>query len=262
MMFDLALLFYVLSLVHVALYIFLGYDALKTPTLIISGAAVLLNAATVAARWIDYGTFPSASLHDLMVLLSLTSGLLFGLLYFRFRKLSYSLFTIPAAVIFGLLALFTADLSVMRPAVTSVWLYLHLPFTIIGTVFFIVSFVAGMLYFVQERQLKAKKFGVMFRSFPPLESINRLNTVSLMAGVYTFTIGTVSGFLWLLYEKHGNILLTPKLLFSIITWVTFTTILVIKKRWGMTPRGTALSSVVGCISLLVTYIGVALFLIR
>lgn len=260
MLFDLSILFYVLALLHVSLYFFFGYTNLRFPMNLFFGLSAVLNGAAIVARWTTLGHFPSSTISDLMILLSFALALTFLVLYVKFRRPVIALGTLPIIIFLALSARLTAGIASAKEEITSIWLFLHLPFTIIGTAFFIVAFIAGIIYFILERQVKQKKFGFMFRRFPPLEVINKLNTTSLHAGFYSFTLGTVAGGLWMLYEKHGEVLFSPKLTLSMITWLIIMVIVVIKKQRGMTPRGTALSSVIGFISILVTYIGVALFL--
>jgi hypothetical protein len=47
-----------------------------------------------------------------------------------------------------------------------------------------------------------------------------------------------------------------------MVWVIFGVIILIKNRFGMSPRSTALASVIGFISVVAIYAGVVMFLIR
>jgi ABC-type uncharacterized transport system permease subunit len=120
--------------------------------------------------------------------------------------------------------------------------------------------VASIMYFLQERELKRKNFGIIFKRFPPLNQIDRLTAVNLILGFYFFSVGLISGFVWMIYETEriGSIL--PKMIFAVITWVIFGLITYLKKYRGMTPRSTAYSTLAGFISVVVTYAGVAFFL--
>src|SRR2546421_11298047 len=56
------------------------------------------------------------------------------------------------------------------------------------------AFIAAALYLLQFRELKAKRFGQVFRLFPPLERLDQLNHLSLVVGFPTVTLGVLLGF--------------------------------------------------------------------
>src|SRR3989449_10509443 len=54
------------------------------------------------------------------------------------------------------------------------------------------AFIAAALYLLQFHELKAKRFGRVFRFFPPLERLDQLNHLSLVLGFPTVTLGVRS----------------------------------------------------------------------
>jgi len=165
-------------------------------------------------------------------------------------------------VIFIMISRFTSgmEMSAQNDIVVTFWLYIHLPFTIIGTAFFMLSTFTGIMYFIQERQLKTKNFGIIFRRFPPLDTINKLNSTTLYIGFYAFTIGLLAGIVWMFYSNGRINVFSPKLVFAIITWIIYSSITFYKQFRGMSPKHMALSTIIGFISVLITYVGVAFFI--
>ncbi|MBC7196607.1 MAG: cytochrome c biogenesis protein CcsA, partial [Deferribacterales bacterium] len=99
-------------------------------------------------------------------------------------------------------------------------------------------------------------------NFPPLETINNINIFALYTGFVLFSGGIVSGIIWGLLEWNGTLMLTSKLVFSFITWIVFAVIIIVKKTKGLTPKKTATLSIIGILLILLTYHGVATFLLR
>lgn len=259
MYFDLALLGCVLSLLHVTLYFFLGYKRLE---LVASGFALLSLLFTVLqyVNLYEMPTPPYASVSGIMLLLTIALLIGYMAMYLRYGRPSIGLFVFPLTVIFVMIARFTSGMEVSgSDVVVTFWLYIHLPFTIMGTAFFMLSTFTGIMYFIQERQLKQKKFGIIFRRFPPLDTINKLNNTTLYIGFYTFTIGLLAGLVWMFYSSGRINIFSPKLVFAIITWVIYSSITFYKQFRGMSPKDTALSTIIGFISVLITYVGVAFF---
>jgi len=82
-----------------------------------------------------------------------------------------------------------------RPVVgRSPWSILHVTISILGLAMLALAFIAAALYLLQFRELKAKRFGQVFRLFPPLERLDQLNHLSLVVGFPTVTLGVLLGF--------------------------------------------------------------------
>jgi len=260
MFFDLSILCAVLALLHVTLFIFMGYQRLAAITNIFAVLGLVFSSAQFITLWQTKHMLPFGSVSGLFLFLAQALMLVYIMMYVKYRRLTLGLFIFPLTVLFVMIARFAGGMPAnVNPHAAGFWLYIHLPFTIIGTAFFMVSTIGGIMYFVQERQLKNKNFGIIFRSFPPLDTIDKLINTTLYIGFYTFTIGLLSGLIWMMYAKGMINIYSPKLVFAIITWIIYSGITFYKQIKGMSPKDTALSTIVGFISVLITYVGVAFF---
>lgn len=260
MYFDLSVFFTVLAFLHVTLFFFMGHERLVTITNLFAVLGLIFSSAQFIALRNLTQTSPFSSLSGLFLFLSLALLLAYILLFVKFRRPSIGLFIFPVAILFTVGAKLMGRVPAMaNPHAASFWLYIHLPFTIIGTAFFMVSTFGGIMYFIQERQLKKKHFGIIFHRFPPLDTIDKLINTTLYIGFYTFTIGILSGIIWMMYASGRINIFSPKLVFAVITWIIYSSITFYKQFRGMSPKDTALSTIVGFISVIVTYFGVAFF---
>jgi len=260
MYFDIALISSVLALLHVTLFFFMGYPRLAFVTNFFALLALLFSSMQYISLYETFEVLPFATMSGIMLLLAQAILLVYLIILVKYRRPSIGLFVFPLSILFLLISRFSAASDVhVSNVVTSFWLYVHLPFTIIGTAFFMLSTISGLMFFIQERQLKKKKFGLIFHRFPPLDTIDKLNNTTLYLGFYTFTIGLIAGLVWMFYSSGRINFFSPKLVFAIITWIIYSSITFYKQFRGMSPKDTALSTVVGFISVLITYIGVAFF---
>ncbi len=259
MLFDFAILLYLIAFLNVGFNIFLQGERYLRFANGIAFLAVLINLSYIVLRWWQFATFPMKDLKDIFALIILFLGISAIYLSFKTKRASIYLFIMPIIIILGV-AGFAHSSVLIKKEFSSFWLMVHLPFTIAGTSLFVVSALFGILYFTQEIQLKKKNFGYLYNLLPSIDLLNRITSNTMLVGFLLFTIGLLSGFIWGIYEWQGKIIITPKLLFSIITWIIFGIIIIIKKTKGMTPRNTALASILGIVSVVVTYIGVALFI--
>ena len=257
-----ALMAYIVAFVNIILFFMLGNRLLKVFFNIFMGIGFFANFHELTVIWYITGIFPTAGLCGFMHVLSASFVVTYFIIYAKYKRPLLGMFITPFNIILSAVAIGTADYQSSYVFVDSVWRYGHLPFVILGTTFFIASFLASVMYFIQERQLKSKQFGVVFKRFPPLDTINRINATSLKWGFYFFTIGVMLGFAWMVDENLEGIFTSYKIIFSLITWVVFAVIFFVKHFKGLSPRKMALYTILGFLSVLITYIGVAAFLIR
>ena len=111
-----------------------------------------------------------------------------------FRASAVGVFTGPVATGLIGLALLIGLTSQTGPTARSPWSILHITVSVLGLAMLALAFVAAALYLLQFRELKAKRFGQVFRLFPPLERLDQLNHLALVLGFPTVTLGVLLGF--------------------------------------------------------------------
>lgn len=83
-----------------------------------------------------------------------------------------------------------------RPApVTSFWIKLHVMSIILGYASFILAAACALLYFLQARNLKAKKLGGLFSVLPPLDTLDQVAYRFIRAGFPLMVVGIATGVL-------------------------------------------------------------------
>jgi len=121
---------------------------------------------------------------------------------------------------------------------------------------FLVAFVTGLLFLVQERQLKRKQMGVLFRRLPALESLDRINFIAIGAGFGLLSAGVASGFVdaGLLRGKWwtGD----PGEWLMLIVWAGYCALWIVRLRATLRGHRVALLSMLGFGLILLTFLGV------
>ena len=77
------------------------------------------------------------------------------------------------------------------PGVRGVWLFAHIALSFVGIAAFATAAAAGIMYLVQHHELKSRRFGAIFRFFPPLATLDRVNHLAAIAGWLGLTLGVV-----------------------------------------------------------------------
>ncbi len=137
------------------------------------------------------------------------------------------------------------------------WLFpFHAGFILIAYCAFFIAFGAGLMYIIQERELKLKRFGTIFFKLPSLDTCDAIGSKAMAIGFALFTFGMAAGIGWQRARDgqywHGD----PFEVFSVITWLIYLFLIQsrINTRWG--GRAAALASILSFMIVIVSLVGV------
>ena len=136
----------------------------------------------------------------------------------------------------------------------------HMICSLLSYVAFLAAFFSGVLFLIQEWQLKHKRMGLLFYRLPSLEQLDRVNFLSVGWGFALLTIGFMAG---LMGEKRllgrwwsGD----PKEYLTLAVWCSYLALWLVRFRATLRGRRVALLSVLGFSLVLFTFVGVSLLL--
>jgi HemX protein len=185
-------------------------------------AAVLVHAVGLGAFLVHFGSLPLIGLGPASSTLALAIALLALGAGVRPERRPAVLFVLP--IVYALLAL--AVLVGLRPvllpsAFRGPWFVFHVTIVFVGCAGLVLASAAGAMYVLQFRALKRKRFGSVFRFFPSLDVLARLNRLGLVVGFPGLTLGLLAGWSWTLTYGRGLALGDPQVLFGVVTWLAY-----------------------------------------
>ncbi len=170
-------------------------------------------------------------------------------------------FVSPLAVVFMLLSSAIPGRVIPNSQLfKSFWLTLHVATMFIGMAIFALAFCAGIMYLLQERQIKSKSFGLLYRRLPSLEVLDSLNYVCLTFGFPLITIGLISGFVYAGAVWQSFWHWDPKEILSVVTWLIYAALLHERLAVGWRGRRAAIMAIIGFSVILVTFVGTSFIL--
>jgi cytochrome c-type biogenesis protein CcsB len=170
-------------------------------------------------------------------------------------------FVSPLAVVFMLLSSAIPGQVIPNSKLfKSFWLTLHVATMFIGMAIFSLAFCAGIMYLLQERQIKTKSFGLLYRRLPSLEVLDSLNYVCLTFGFPLITIGLISGFVYAGAVWSSFWHWDPKEVLSVVTWLIYAVLLHERLAVGWRGRRAAIMAIIGFSVILVTFVGTSVIL--
>jgi cytochrome c-type biogenesis protein CcsB len=222
--------------------------------LLVSGVLQTLH---IGSRFILAGHTPITSQHEAVVFFAWATT--WAYLSFRWRYTVKNFGTFVSILIFCLLLIssFTSRaFSPLLPALQSLWLPIHAGVSIIAYGFLSLAFCGGLMYLLQERELKSKKLGYFFSRFPSLDALDQLNSHCITAGFVFLTLGIVTGSFWARQAWGTYWQWDPKETWSLITWFLYLVQLHQRLTVGWRGKRAAVMAIVGFAAVVFTLWGV------
>jgi len=223
--------------------------------------AFLLHTVNILARSLEAGHTPITSHHETVSFFAWSVSCCY--LSFRWRYTVKNLGVFVSFLVFALMvvaSLSSRTLLPLPPALQSLWLPIHASITLFADGFLALACIGGIMYLLQEREIKKKRFGLFYSRLPSLEALDKLNHHCLSVGFPLFTVGLVTGSLWAKQAWGAYWHWDPKETWSLITWFLYAAAVHQRFTVGWRGRRVALLSILGFLSVLFTLWGVSFLL--
>lgn len=185
--------------------------------------------------------------------LGFLSWLLVGI--YLVATLKYSLQILGAFVApLGLAILAAARLSPAGEELPGLTLLgrIHISLATAGVAVFALATVLAVVYLLQERNLKNKRFdGVFFRRGIALETLDMLAHRLVMVGFPIFTVALMLGVIWVSQRSSGFD--RPEYPLALVTWAAFAGILITRTTHGWRGRKAAVLTIVGFVAAIMVF---------
>jgi cytochrome c-type biogenesis protein CcsB len=259
--FKFATLFYLLGTLAYLSYITFLKKILSNIAVAIVSIGFASHSLALLTRYIEAGYTPVTNLHES---LSFFAWLIIGVLLLANLKYQIKVlgaFLTPIALILILFALaLPKEILPLAPVLKSIWHPFHVIFAFLGNAIFALAFCCGIMYLIQENQLKSKKMGAITKRLPPLKVLDDLNYQSLTFGFPLLTLGIITGAVWAEYAWGRYWGWDPKETWSLITWFLYAALLHQRLTVGWRGRKAAIMAIIGFMAVLFTFLGVNLLL--
>ena len=177
---------------------------------------------------------PLTNLFEVLIFLAWSIALIYMVVGPAYRLSLMGAFTAPLVLIvqgFALLAPIDIRHPVKLPP--NPWLEFHASMSMVAYGAFALAGIAGVMYLVQERQLKTHQFSSIFHHLPPLSDLFSAITRLLWLGFVLYTLGLASGFL------VGQPLPRVQVVCDVAVWLFYAAILQGKYLRWLAPKRVA-----------------------
>jgi HemX protein len=204
------------------------------------GLGFIFQTAFLSIRGHALGRCPLTNLFEVFIFLAWSIALIYMLVGPAYRLSLMGAFTAPLVFLIQAFALIAPiDVRHVSEALANPWLEFHASISIIAYGAFALACIAGVMYLVQERQLKTHHLHSIFYHLPPLSDLFAAITRLLWLGFVLYTLGLVSGFF------TGRPLPRVQVVASIGVWLLYAAILQGRHLRRLAPKRVAALCIAG-----------------
>jgi HemX protein len=168
------------------------------------------------------------------------------------REVSLTLVAAPLSALVTMAGNLTGMHPFLEPqGARAVWLTMHIVLSFIGIAAYATAAAAGAMYLVARRELKSAHFGAIFRFFPPLDTLDRVNHLASIAGFLGLTLGLA---LAAAYSFQYRALVLPQIIWGLGAWAGVSALALGRVLRGWQARRAAIMSAVTFASVIALYV--------
>ncbi len=227
----------------------------------IMALGLAVHTAQLIAAFISLGHVPAVSLTQSLSFFAWAVAAGFLLIKLKTDVKVLGSFAAPLAAVLMILA-FMGSTRPVEPIgwFKSIWLTVHVISAFLGDGILAVAFLAGVMYLLQEREIKGKRFGWLYGRLPSLTSLDNLNQTCLAWGFPLLTVGLLSGVVFSQLTTGVYWRWDPKEVWSLITWIVYAILLHQRLTVGWRGRKAAWLAIVGFGAVIFTFLGASFIL--
>src|SRR5262249_43830945 len=195
------------------------------------GLGFLAHTAAIAAAWWEAGYFPVINPKKVSSFIGWSLTGYYLAMSRRYHTRALPAFLLPLVYLFTLVSLLIPapveamprmlESAISASPLTQIIFPVHVTLVIASYAAFAVTFVCGVMYLIQEHELKAKHFGASFERLPALNTCDEIGYRTVTIGFVLLTLGVVSGILWNNQRDGRYWHNDPKEVMALITWIVY-----------------------------------------
>jgi cytochrome c-type biogenesis protein CcsB len=221
----------------------------------------ILHTVSLLIEYYHLGAVPGMSLKSSLAFFSWAIVAAYIIFEAKFSIPVLGSFVAPLSVILMILSSTIPISPVMvRPIFKGLWLPIHVTTSLLGDGIFVIAFIAGIMYLIQERQIKTKRLGAFYARLPSLNILDSINYHAISYGFLLLSIGMITGSI-VAQGAHGSFWRwDPKEVWSLLTWLCYAVLLHQRMAIGWRGRRSALMAIACFFVLIFTFLGVNLLM--
>jgi len=255
--FMITIVLYIVGTVSFLSYSLRRSEALSKVSLGVTATGFAFHTIALIIRMAGVSSSSPPSFSDALSFFSWMIILVLLVVEFRHQIHVLGSFMVPLALVSLIsAAALPESVPTLQPVLKTLWF--HVTLSMLGTVGFTVAFVAGVMYLIQDRLLKSKRFNVLYSKLPALDFLDHLNQQSIVLGFPLLTLGIVTGAISADFARGSYVSWNPEQTWALVTWLFYFVVLLGRLTIGWRAKRAAYLTVIGFACVILTLVGVVL----
>jgi cytochrome c-type biogenesis protein CcsB len=219
----------------------------------------LFHTVFLIIRSVEAQRLPFVGLFETASFFAWTIILFYLGVVFKYGLRLMGLFITPISFIILFYASFASkDIEPLSAPLRSYWLGIHVSLAFLAYAAFAISFGAGIMYLLQEKEIKKKRQTLLFYNLPSIEILDLICYRSVAIGFVLLSLGILTGGIWANFAWGSWWVWDPKQIWSLITWLIYASYLHARIVRDWRGRQAAYLTIFGFGMVIFTYLGVGL----
>lgn len=254
--FELALTLYFAGFLLSIAGIIRKKDDLDKAVFFLSLSGFVLHSLYLFIRYINSGQAPVFSMHEANSFFAWSILLISLMLRFLYKAKVLNFSVILVFSFMFVSAFFPRNIPSLRPELKSLWIDVHALMAVFGIAIFGLAFIFSILYLIQEKAIKTKKFKGFVSILPNLEILDKINYSLIFWGFPIFTIALIVGLVK--YLRLLGFLFDPKEIWSFLTWTVYLSIFYLRVKGDWRKKRAAYLTIFAFILVIFGFFGINL----
>ncbi len=251
---SIAVALYTLGLLHSIFGFYQKRQVFVKLALGMVAGGFLLHTIFLVGLGIDRWHVPITNLPESLCFFAWCISLAFMIANLRYRVNALGAFILPLVSVLTIFSQVVWEENHSIPeGLISGWVYFHATIAFLAYTAFFLTFVSGVFYLVQEKELRGKNFRFLYFRLPSLQVCDELLRRSLFVGFVSMSLTIVSGAFWAQQAWGRFWSWDPKETASLITWGIYFILINYRLSAKWHGRRAAYISILGFASTLFTF---------
>lgn len=241
----LTLAFYAVGALHVLVHVLTRRRLLTALAATATLLGFAFHTAALSLRWVEIGHFPAIGLRDGSSFLAWATALVLLLVYVTTRVDALGFIAYPVAFGLVFVANLTPDSARADLVLRSIYLPVHTVLASFGYGALFVAFTMGVLYLLQDHELRSRSPRRFYYMIPSLERCDTIGGQSVIGGFGFLTFAIATGFLWNRSLVGRYWTGDAKEWAALTAWIIYVLLIVARQRAGWGGRPAAWLGIAG-----------------
>ncbi len=215
----------------------------KRPLLI---GILIFHVSYLTVRTILFQHPPVTTVFEIFSMLAFSVTATYCIIELLSHRRETGYFILNIAFFFQLAStIFIKDTPVVPEILRSSLFGMHVSCALIGYAAITIAGAYSFMYLMLYHEMKASRFGVIYKKLPTLESLERMTITAIKLVVALLGIAMCFGIIWFHHVYQSAQYYDPKLIGTLIIWVMYESLIIANKYFGIQGRKVMILSIAG-----------------